>query len=55
MSRAQSGDTLVVKDDNEFGGPNTLYLLMHSDSMAPASRVYMLQRRRNLFSAQIIL
>jgi hypothetical protein len=40
---SQSGDTLVVKDDNEFGGTNTLYLLMQSDSLAPASRVYMLQ------------
>jgi hypothetical protein len=38
-----SGDTLVVKDDNEFNGTNTLYLLMQSDSLAPASRVYMLQ------------
>ena len=38
-----SGDTLVVKDDDEFGGTNTLYLLMQSDSLAPASRVYMLQ------------
>ena len=43
MSRAQSGDTLVVKDDVEFGGSNVLYLLMASDSMAPASRVYMLK------------
>ncbi|MFZ0452583.1 MAG: T9SS type A sorting domain-containing protein [Ignavibacteriaceae bacterium] len=40
---SQSGDTLVVKDDIEFNGTNTLYLLMQSDSMAPASRVYMLQ------------
>ncbi len=38
-----SGDTLVVKDDNEFQGTNTLYLLMQSDSLAPAGRVYMLQ------------
>jgi len=38
-----SGDTLVVKDDIEFGSTNTLYLLMQSDSMAPASRVYMLE------------
>jgi hypothetical protein len=38
-----SGDTLIVKDDNEFGGTNTLYLLMQSDSLAPAGRVYMLQ------------
>ncbi len=39
-------DTLVVKDDIEFGGttpPNTLYLLMQSDSLAPASRVYELK------------
>lgn len=40
-----SGDTLVVKDDNEFGHTNTLYLLMASDSMAPATRVYELQNK----------
>ena len=40
---SQSGDTLVVKDDVEFGGSNTLYLLMRSDSLAPAGRVYVLQ------------
>ena len=40
---SQSGDTLVVKDDIEFGTYNTLYLLMKSDSVAPASRVYMLK------------
>ena len=40
---SQSGDTLVVKDDVEFGSGNTLYLLMKSDSMAPATRVYMLK------------
>lgn len=40
---SQSGDTLVVKDDIEFGGTNTLYLLMQSDSLAPAGRVYELQ------------
>jgi len=40
---SQSGDTLVVKDDIEFGSSNTLYLLMASDSLAPASRVYLLQ------------
>ena len=40
---SKSGDTLVVKDDNEFGSTNTLYLLMQSDSLAPAGRVYMLQ------------
>ena len=39
----QSGDTLVVKDDAEFGGMNTLYLLMWSDSLAPATRVYFLK------------
>jgi hypothetical protein len=39
----KSGDTLVVKDDIEYGGPNTLYLLMQGDSLAPATRVYMLQ------------
>ncbi len=36
------GDTLVVKDDADFSGQNTLYLLMVSDSMAPATRVYQL-------------
>ena len=39
----QSGDTLVVKDDVEFSSVNTLYLLMASDSLAPATRVYELQ------------
>ncbi len=38
----QSGDTLWVKDDAAFGGTNTLTLLMASDSLAPAGRVYML-------------
>ncbi len=42
---SQSGDTLVVKDDNEFGHTNTLYLLMASDSVAPATRVYVLQNK----------
>ncbi len=37
---SQSGDTLVVKDDKEFGGSNTLYLLMASDSLA-LQAVYM--------------
>jgi hypothetical protein len=37
-----SGDTLWVKDDLAFGGTNTLTLLMASDSLAPAGRVYML-------------
>ncbi len=40
---AQHGDTLVVKDDYEFGSTNTLYLLMQSDSLAPAGRVYELE------------
>jgi len=40
---SKSGDTLVVKDDIEFGATNTLYSLMHSDSLAPATRVYFLQ------------
>jgi Secretion system C-terminal sorting domain len=40
---SQSGDTLVVKDDVEFGGSNVLYLLMQSDTLAPAGRVYMLK------------
>ena len=40
---SQSGDTLVVKDDIEFGGVNTLYLLIRSDSLAPATRVYFLK------------
>jgi len=40
---SQSGDTLVVKDDIEFGSTNTLTLLMASDSLAPAGRVYMLK------------
>jgi hypothetical protein len=39
----QSGDTLIVKDDAEYGHTNTLYLLMASDSLAPAGRVYMLE------------
>jgi hypothetical protein len=38
----QSGDTLYVKDDIAFGSTNTLYNLMVSDSLAPASRVYLL-------------
>ena len=40
---SQSGDTLAVKDDIDFGSGNTLYLLMKSDSLAPATRVYMLK------------
>lgn len=39
----KSGDTLIVKDDVEFGNLNTLYLLMQSDSLAPATRVYYLK------------
>ena len=39
----KSGDTLFVKDDNEYLGSNTLYLLMKSDTSAPATRVYMLK------------
>ena len=43
------GDTLVVKDDNDFGSPNTLYLLLQSDTTnstytVPAGRVYMLHK-----------
>jgi hypothetical protein len=39
----QCGDTLFVKDDVEFGSSSTLYLLMASDSLSPATRVYMLK------------
>ena len=39
----QSGDTLFVKDDADFGESNTLYLLMRTDSLAPATRVYFLR------------
>jgi hypothetical protein len=39
----RSGDTLFVKDDYEFGTPDVLYLLMLSDSLAPADRVYFLK------------
>ena len=40
----KSGDTLFVKDDIEFfPGFNALYMLMRSDSLAPASRVYFLK------------
>jgi hypothetical protein len=42
---SKSGDTLVVKDDIEFGHTNTLYLLMASDSLAPATRVYVLKNK----------
>jgi len=39
-----SGDTLVVKDDVEYGlGMDNLYFLMRSDSLAPATRVYFLK------------
>ena len=37
------GDTLVVKDDNDFGAPDALSLLMNADSTAPAGRVYVLK------------
>ena len=40
---SKSGDTLLVKDDATYSGINTLYLLMKSDSLAPATRVYMLK------------
>ncbi len=40
---SQRGDTLVVKDDIEYGGSNVLYLIMQSDSLAPATRVYELK------------
>jgi hypothetical protein len=40
---SQSGDTLFVKDDVEYGFDNTLYSLMRSDSLAPATRVYFLK------------
>jgi len=40
---SKSGDTLVVKSDADFGSTNTLYLLMASDSTAPATRVYVLE------------
>ncbi len=39
----QNGDTLFVKDDIEYGNMNTLYNLMVSDSLAPATRVYFLK------------
>ena len=39
----QSGDTLYVKDDIDFGSTNTLTLLMASDTAAPADRVYLLK------------
>ncbi|HTX20006.1 MAG TPA: T9SS type A sorting domain-containing protein [Bacteroidota bacterium] len=43
------GDTLVVKDDVDFGVPNSLYLLLLSDTntatyTVPAGRVYMLHK-----------
>jgi len=41
----QRGDTLVVKDDIDYGAPNTLYSLMNADSMAPAGRVYLLHNK----------
>ena len=39
----KSGDSLWVKDDIEFSGINTLSLLMATDSLAPAGRVYVLK------------
>ena len=38
-----SGDTLFVKDDNEYLGISALYRLMFTDSLAPATRVYFLK------------
>lgn len=39
------GDTLVVKDDSDFGKPNALYLLLRADTVnVPAGRVYMLRK-----------
>jgi hypothetical protein len=37
------GDTLFVKDAQDFGGHSSLRNLMVSDSMAPATRVYFLK------------
>ena len=40
------GDTLVVKDDNDYGAPNTLYSLMQADTVnVPAGRVYLLHNK----------
>lgn len=36
----QKGDTLVVKDDYDYGAPDVLTQLMTADSSAPAGRVY---------------
>jgi len=36
------GDTLVVKDDFDYGAPDALSLLMNADTNPPAGRVYML-------------
>jgi hypothetical protein len=47
----QVDDSLWVKDDIEFSGINTLYLLMASDSLAPASRVYVL-KMNGIYSLQ---
>jgi hypothetical protein len=41
----QRGDTLVVKDDIDYGAPNTLYSIMNADSLAPAGRVYLLHNK----------
>ncbi|MEJ2546063.1 MAG: T9SS type A sorting domain-containing protein, partial [Calditrichaceae bacterium] len=48
---SQSGDTLWVKDDIEFEDINTLALLMTSDSLAPAGRVYVL-KANGVYSCQ---
>ncbi|MGA7719698.1 MAG: T9SS type A sorting domain-containing protein [Ignavibacteriaceae bacterium] len=37
---SQSGDTLVIKDDTDYGSPNTLYSVLSIDTVAPADRVY---------------
>jgi hypothetical protein len=41
----QKGDTVVVKDDFEFGAHNSLYLIMRDDTVnVPAGRVYQLHK-----------
>jgi hypothetical protein len=47
----KSSDTLFVKDDVDFGSINTLRMLMVSDSLAPATRVYFL-RAGGIYSCQ---
>jgi hypothetical protein len=40
---ATKGDTLVVKDETDYGAPDALHLLMAADTLAvPAGRVYQL-------------